>query len=120
MVDDEEMLRELVSETLEAEGYAVEAVGEGTAALEAIAARRPDLVLLDLNMPGMNGWQVMERLDDETSPPAVVAISGSGATDPERLRGFGRFVHAYIPKPFGNELLLKTIERVLVSSRTRA
>ncbi len=79
IVDDEELMRDLVSAMLPPESYVVEAVDGGRSALAAISARRPDLVLLDLNMPGMTGAQVIDRLNDLPLPPPVVAMSGMGA-----------------------------------------
>jgi CheY-like chemotaxis protein len=62
VVDDEAMMRDLLSGLLEMEGYVVEVAEEGRSALAAIDARPPDAVLLDLNMPGVSGWQVIDRL----------------------------------------------------------
>ena len=117
VVDDEEMMRELVSATMEMEGHVVEVVAGGAAALEAIAARRPDLVLLDLNMPGMNGWQVIDRLKDHPSPPPVIAMSGMGTEEPPELTAVRKYVYGYLPKPFTHEQLVKTTMRALEAAR---
>jgi CheY-like chemotaxis protein len=111
IVDDEQMMRELVSAMLPPEEYAVEAVDGGPNALAAISARRPDLVLLDLNMPGMTGWQVIDRLKDLPSPPPVIAMSGMGTSEPPELHGVRQFVLGYLPKPFSHEQLLTTSVR---------
>lgn len=113
VVDDEDLLRELVAETMASEGYVVETAASGAAALEAIAARRPDLVLLDLNMPGMSGWEVIERLKQLPSPPPVIAISGMGMHAPPELKAVHKYVLGYLPKPFKNEQLVTTIARAL-------
>ncbi|HEY6553230.1 MAG TPA: response regulator, partial [Vicinamibacteria bacterium] len=113
IVDDEELMRDLVSAMLPPESYVVEAVDGGRSALAAISARRPDLVLLDLNMPGMTGAQVIDRLNDLPLPPPVVAMSGMGANEPPELHGVRRFVLGYLPKPFSHEQLLTTCLRAL-------
>jgi len=113
VVDDEPMMREVMSEAMEMEGHVVEVVAGGAAALEAIAARRPDLVLLDLNMPGVTGWQVIDRLKDLPSPPPVIAISGMGTQEPPELQAVRKYVYGYLPKPFTNEQLVKIASRAL-------
>ena len=113
IVDDEEMMRDLVSAMLPPEDYAVEAVDGGPSALAAIAARMPDLVLLDLYMPGMTGWEVIDRLKELASPPPVIAMSGLGTSEPPELHGVRRFVFGYLPKPFSHEQLVTTCQRAL-------
>src|SRR5687767_5148847 len=103
VVDDEEMLRELVSAFLEMEGHAVELAQDGGSALQAIEARRPDLVLLDLNMPSVSGWQVIERLKEQPAPPPVIAMSGMGMAEPPELQAVRSFVYGYLSKPFSQE-----------------
>ena len=117
VVDDEEVMRELVSSMLESEGYSVIAAGGGAQALETIAKGRPDLVLLDLNMPGVSGWEVIARLNDQPSPPPIVAMSGMGVEEPPELRGLSAFVYGYLPKPFGVTELVRTCARVLEATR---
>ncbi len=120
VVDDEEMMRELVSAMLEMEGHEVGVAEDGAAALQAIAARRPDLVLLDLNMPGMTGWQVIDRLKDHPSPPPVIAMSGMGTEEPPELTAVRKYVFGYLPKPFTHEQLVKTSARALEASRAQS
>ncbi len=117
VVDDEEMMRDLVTAMLPTEDYDVSVVGGGGSALAAISARRPDLVLLDLNMPGMSGWQVIDRLKDQPSPPPIIAMSGMGTTEPPGLHAVRRFVLGYLPKPFTHEQLTTICERALGAAR---
>jgi CheY-like chemotaxis protein len=118
VVDDEEMMRELVGTMLEMEGYEVAMADGGQSALDAIAARRPDLVLLDLNMPKMTGWQVIDRLKNHENPPPIIAMSGMGMKEPPGLNAVRRFVYGYLPKPFLHEQLAKTLGRALETART--
>ena len=110
VVDDEEMLRDVVSAMLEAEGRVIEVAASGPEGLAAIAANRPDLVLLDLNMPGMSGWEVIERLKDHTSPPLVIAMSGM-EVEPAKAVAVRPYVYGFLPKPFTHDQLLKTCTR---------
>jgi CheY-like chemotaxis protein len=112
VVDDEEMMRNLVAAML-SEDYEVTAVGGGLDALAEILARPPGLVLLDLNMPGMTGWQLIDRLKDLPSPPPVIAMSGMGTIEPTELRAVRRFVLGYLAKPFTHEQLTLTCARAL-------
>jgi CheY-like chemotaxis protein len=118
VVDDEELLRELVSAMLPAEDYAVSVANGGQSALAAILADPPDLVLLDLNMPGMTGWQVIDRLKDLPSPPPIIVMSGMGTEEPPELRAVRRYVVGYLPKPFTYEQLSATCLRALAALET--
>jgi CheY-like chemotaxis protein len=84
IVDDQPDFREAATELLDAEGFdVVGAVEDGPAALAAVARLRPMVVLLDLQLPGLDGFGVAERLAETVDPPTVVLISGR----PERTYG---------------------------------
>jgi CheY-like chemotaxis protein len=119
VVDDEEMMRDLLSGLLEMEGYVVEVAEEGRSALAAIDARPPDAVVLDLNMPGVSGWQVIDQLKEHRAPPPVIAMSGMGTTEPPELYAVRRFVFGYLSKPFSQEQLTKTVARAIEAARAR-
>jgi two-component system OmpR family response regulator len=116
VVDDEADVRLLLSRVLRDSGYDVDTACDGGEALAKLAESRPDLVLLDLMMPGVDGWGVLGELKKETSPPPVVLVTASA--DPST---FGRSVRegvaGYIAKPFRFRDLLGTCERVLIESR---
>ena len=116
VIDDDEMLRNVVSDMLEMDDRVVELAAGGSEGLAAIAARRPDLVLLDLKMPGITGWEVIDRLEDHPSPPPVIAMSGMGA-EPVDSFGVRPYVCGYLPKPFTQEQLLKTCARALEAAQ---
>lgn len=81
IVDDREVFRASARELLEAEGFVVVAeAARGTAALEAVVAFRPEIALLDIQLPDIDGLVVAERLADALHPPAVVLISSREAT----------------------------------------
>lgn len=113
VVDDNDALRENITETLELEGYAVEGVSSGTAALEALARDPlPGVVLIDMLMPGMNGRELVAALrrDPRLAGLKVVLVSGL-APARDALP-----VDAVLGKPFGVADLLRVIERLLAEA----
>ena len=117
VVDDEELMRELVRSLLEAEGYTVELADSGESGLQKIQADPPDLVLLDLIMPGISGWEVLERLTEYPDPPAVVVMSGMQVAAPDEHRAFGHFVNGYLSKPFNSQELTRMCAEALAHRR---
>ena len=112
VVDDDEPIRTLEANVFEDAGYEVMLAGDGTEALEKIAARRPDLVTLDLVMPGLDGWGVVERLRQTPNAPPIVVVSGR-SDDLPPTSGLDRCIAAYVLKPFHVMDLLSTCRRVL-------
>lgn len=83
VVEDEDDMRTLMHELLDLAGYDVELAADGQEGIERIEAEAPDLVLLDLLMPRVDGWGVLERLRGRREPPPVIVLTGTG--DPETL-----------------------------------
>jgi CheY-like chemotaxis protein len=108
VVDDEHDLRHFLELLMRSAGYDVDVAADGQEALDRIAARTPDLMLLDLMMPVMDGWAVLERLAGRR-PPAVVVLSA--AADPDRALRAG--AAACVTKPFSVQALLATCGRLL-------
>lgn len=75
MIDDEANVRDLLRRVLEEAGYAVETAADGQEGLEKILNNRPDLVVLDLMMPVLDGWAVLKRLERREPPPVVLMLS---------------------------------------------
>src|SRR5687768_13141797 len=99
VADDEEDVRFLLSRLLGDVGYEVHLAQDGLEALERIDAERPDLMILDLMMPGLDGWGVLKRLESHPNPPLVVLLTARG--DPESFaRGIRAGAAAYVTKPF--------------------
>ncbi len=113
IVDDDAEITRLVKIRLESAGYEVEAVHSGEEALKYIATNKPDLVVLDVIMPGLNGYEVCARIKDEvaTSIPVVMLTSRIRTLD-EQI-GYMCKADAYIRKPQSTEKLLPEIERLL-------
>ncbi len=112
VVDDDERVRTVVSWQLEADGFAVTHACDGAGALERIAADRPDLVVLDLSMPGVGGLDVLRRVRGSGSPLPVIVLSGrSGETD--RIVGLDLGADDYLVKPFSPGELAARVRSVL-------
>lgn len=111
-VDDEEFIRLLVAQILSRAGYQVDLAEDGGVALRKIEASRPDLVILDLMMPGVDGWSVLERLRGMAAPPPVLVLTAHGGYDSfTRLAREG--VAAYMSKPFSLHELLSVCATIL-------
>lgn len=118
VVDDDDTLREVVGEMLEGDGRVVDSAASGPECLAAVAQRRPDLVLLDLTMPGMSGVGVIDRLGELSAPPSVVAMSGMDVESADLLT-VRSFVYGFLSKPFSQDQLVRTCERALEASRAQ-
>ncbi|MFC5063870.1 response regulator [Actinomycetospora atypica] len=118
VVDDDEAVRTLASWQLESDGFAVDQAADGAEALGAIAAARPDLVVLDLTMPGVGGLDVLRRV--RTAPateslPVIVLSGRSGETD--RIVGLDLGADDYLVKPFSPGELAARVRSVLRRAR---
>jgi excisionase family DNA binding protein len=111
VVDDDERLREVVRINLELEGYAVREAAGAEEALSAIEDQAPELVLLDVVMPGVDGWQMLQRMQERFGSIPVVMFSGQvedGASD-ARQRG----AHSFVGKPFDPHQLIEQAKQLL-------
>lgn len=118
VVDDEPRLVNLVRGYLEQEGYAVVTAGDGRSALFAARDHQPDLIVLDLMMPEMDGWEVYQKMkasEEMRDIPVIVVTAKAQSID--RVLGLHiARVNDYITKPFGPQELLDSVERVLNQS----
>ncbi len=119
VVDDEAPLRLLCRANLEAEGFEVVEAADGRAGLEAARAERPDLILLDVMMPGVDGWTVAEELlaDDRTDAIPIVFLTAR-ADVRDQARGIDLGGVDYVTKPF-NPLELATVVENVVDAVAR-
>jgi DNA-binding response OmpR family regulator len=99
IVDDESDVRELLSKFLTRRGYAVSSVGDGEAAIEAIRESHPDIVLLDIRLPKIDGISVLQRLRDESEEVAIITMSGNADEETARL-SLELGAADFITKPF--------------------
>lgn len=113
-VDDEPDIRLLIELILGRAGYRVDSVPTGEQALSAIASERPDLVLLDIFLPGLSGWEVAERLAGEGTLPHLPVLMLSAHADPEapaRAKRLG--CRGFLDKPFDPDHLVAAIRDAL-------
>ena len=111
VVEDDRNIAELLQMYLEKEGYAVTVAADGGQGLSAFRAGKPDLVLLDVMMPVMDGWAVCRAIRAESSTP-VIMLTAKGETD-DKVAGLKQGADDYITKPFEMKEVLARIEAVL-------
>jgi DNA-binding response OmpR family regulator len=111
VVDDADKIRAAVRRLLEDAGHDVLEAATGREALRVLYDAKPDLVLLDVSMPDMDGWEALERMRELTWVP-ILMVTARDAT-PERVRGLRGGADDYIVKPFEPDELLARIEVAL-------
>lgn len=118
VVDDDDLIRDMVSTALRYAGYRTSVARDGAGALARVADVAPDLVVLDVLMPGMDGLQVCRRLRDSGHDvPVVFLTARAGSRDV--LEGFARGADDYVKKPFVLDELLARVRAVLTRSGRR-
>ena len=111
LVDDEISIQRAVVPLLRSRGYDVEAASTGKEALSALDAAMPDVVILDLGLPDIDGLQVCERIRSRSDVPIIV-LSARG-TEPQKVAALDRGADDYVTKPFGPEELLARVRAAL-------
>lgn len=112
VVEDEKRMAELLRKGLEEEGYLVTIAGEGKSAFEMTQAGRFDLLLLDVMLPGMDGFQVAQRLRREGNRVPILMLTARDAT-PDIVQGLDLGADDYLTKPFSFEVLLARVRALL-------
>lgn len=115
IVDDEPDILLMLRISFEEAGYETTLAADGERAMERIAAERPDVMVLDVMMPVMDGWSVLEALRGRPGAPRVVVLSARTA-DRDVVRALELGAAEYVTKPFEPKALLATVERVLAMS----
>jgi DNA-binding response OmpR family regulator len=116
VIDDDDDIRGLVAELLERAGLEVEQAPDGRAGLRAFHQQPADLVILDVSMPEMDGWQTLERIRDLSDVP-VMMLTARGA-ELERVRGLQAGADDYMVKPFGRQELVARAQALLRRARS--
>jgi DNA-binding response OmpR family regulator len=111
VIDDDADIRGLVTELLERAGLSVEQAEDGRSGLRALHKTPPDLVVLDVSMPDLDGWQTLERIRDLSEVP-VLMLTARGE-ELERVRGLQAGADDYVVKPFGRQELLARVQALL-------
>ena len=111
VVDDDADIRLLVRSLLERAGYDVQEAEDGKSALRSFYENPPALVILDVTMPEMDGYQTLERLRDLSDVPVLMLTARS--QELEKVRGLSAGADDYVPKPFGRQELLARVQALL-------
>jgi len=111
LVDDEMSIQRTVAPLLRSRGYEVDAAATGTEALAAVDAEVPDVVILDLGLPDMDGLEVCARIRSHSDVPIIV-LSARGA-EPQKVAALDQGADDYVTKPFGPEELLARVRAAL-------
>ena len=111
LVDDDKNLLVSLSVALKAENFAVESYADSSAALEAMKIRQPDLAILDITMPGMDGTALLGQLRRISSVPVIILSARSGEID--EILGLKMGADDYIRKPFVQRVLIERVRTVL-------
>lgn len=112
VVDDDPSLVSLIRWILNGKGYEVLQAGNGREALRILFDQKPDLVLLDVVMPGMNGWQTCSRIREVSDIP-VIMLTGEHKSEDDIVRGLDYGADGYLIKPVRNRELVATVRAVL-------
>ncbi|WP_370235002.1 response regulator transcription factor, partial [Brevundimonas sp.] len=111
LVDDDENIVASVSLALESHGHKITAYHDGASGLEALLATPPDLVILDVKMPRMDGMEVLRKLRQTSQIPVIMLTSKDEEID--EILGFNLGADDYIHKPFSQRLLLERVKALL-------
>jgi DNA-binding response OmpR family regulator len=111
VVDDDADIRLLLRELLERASFQVEEADSGRAALRALHSSPPALVLLDVSMPELDGYQTLERIRDLSEVPVIMLTAR--AQELEKVRGLSAGADDYVAKPFGRQELLARVQALL-------
>ena len=112
IVDDDDDLRALLAEQLEAEGFSTSTASTGAEGVEAALKARPDLVLMDLDLPDINGREASRRLRDGGGTAPIIMLTAAGSDD-DTIQGLEAGAADYVTKPFKFSLLLARIRAQL-------
>ena len=111
IVDDEARMRKIVSDFLQREGYGILEAADGMEALDLFTEQQPDLLILDVMMPRMDGWQVCREIRKTSKVPIIMLTARSEEMD--ELTGFELGADEYIAKPFSPRILVARVDALL-------
>jgi DNA-binding response OmpR family regulator len=115
VVDDDADIRTLVGELLQRAGHGVIEAPDGESGLKLFYSQHPDLVVLDVSMPGLDGWEVLKRIRELSDVPVLMLTAR--AEELEKVRGLRGGADDYVTKPFGRQELLARVDAGLRRGR---
>jgi excisionase family DNA binding protein len=114
LVDDDQKVRELVRVNLEFEGYVVREAGSAVEGLSAIEQAKPDLILLDVMMPQVDGWEMLRRVQEQYGAGAIPVVMFSGKVDEQAVaQAAASGVQGFVGKPFDLQQLIDQTKAIL-------
>ncbi len=117
LVDDEQPIVSVLTRSLTARGYTVRAEGTGSDALLALTESTPDVMLLDINLPDITGWEVLRQMAPQDRARVPVIVYSASTLAPARVREFEPA--GVLVKPFPVDALLRLLERVTTEREVR-
>jgi DNA-binding response OmpR family regulator len=121
IVDDDPVILRLLQINFRLEGYEVDTATRGEEALERVRSNRPEIVVLDVMMPGIDGWEVLRRLKETPAAKHIPVIFLSArAQDEDRRQGYALGVDEYVTKPFDPAHLVEIVRRSLAKHSAQA
>jgi len=119
-VEDDDLIADVVKELLTDAGYLIGVIEHGTLAYETIAFKKPDLVILDRSLPGMQGLEILQRLRTTPDTYLIPVLMLTGAGGDEKVdEGLGAGADGYLVKPFNPEMLVEKVADILKNSLFR-
>ena len=117
VVDDEPEIVRMVAKIMEARGHKISTARDGVEAIDVALRERPDVIVLDLNLPKLNGFEVCKRLktSDDTKNIPIVMLTASYISVEDAAEGLGAGADEYVVKPFLREVLVHNVERLIAS-----
>ena len=112
IVDDDARIREYVRVNLEMEGYSVREAGSAEEGLEALDEQSPDLILLDVMMPQVDGWEMLRRIQDQLGPGGIPVVMFSGQAEAGE-EAASRGAQGFVGKPFDLQRLIEQTKSLL-------
>jgi excisionase family DNA binding protein len=113
IVDDDPGLRSFVRARLELEGYVVREAGSADEGLSSLEEQSPDLILLDVMMPRVDGWEMLRRVQERHGVGSIPVLMFSGKVDASSAEASSRGAHGFIGKPFDPEQLIESTKQML-------
>ncbi|MGW4946501.1 response regulator transcription factor [Actinoplanes sp. NPDC004185] len=113
VVDDDPAIRQLLTDVLEMDGYEVSVAVDGLAAVREVQAAAPDFVILDVMMPGLDGFGVLSTIRDQPGEPVPVLMLTAAAESDANARAWACGVDYYLAKPFTADAVLDLVDGVL-------
>lgn len=115
IVDDDARIREFVRVNLEMDGYSVREAGNAEEGLAVLDDEPPDLILLDVMMPGMDGWEMLRRVQERHGNDSIPVIMFSGQADNSQDDAVARGAQGFVGKPFNPQELISRTKELLRS-----